>query len=144
MRSRTRGLAIGVLVLWAGLCLARLSLLVAPAPPAPGEYPGLERFLAFTEAVIPPDAGYLHVGPAGLDTGIGPRLRYELYPRVYTGLPDEAGEAAAQTVIRAEGLRYVVVAQARSYPAQSWLRQERPWFRRLSLDEDDYLLLVQP
>jgi hypothetical protein len=145
MRSRTRGLAIGVLALWAGLCLARLSLLVAPTPPAPGAYPGLGRFLAVAEAVIPPDAAYLHVlPPADADTGIGPRLRYELYPRLYTGLPEAAGEAAAQALVRAQGLRYVVVAQPASYPPQAWQRQDRPWFRRLAVGQDGSILLVEP
>ena len=102
--------------------------------------------LDFLRQAIPPDAGYLFVIPGGFgsgsDTGAAPRLRYELAPRRYDDIRGDVDEAQAHHLLTSEGLRYVVVPDARLYPAESWLRQPRPWLRQLPLDANRYVLEV--
>ena len=100
--------------------------------------------LGFFKATIPPDAGYLFVEPGefGTDTGLGQRLRYELYPRAYDKVRPSVDEAAARELMHREGLGFVVVPDAGQYAADSWLRQPRDWLRRIELDSKTYVLAV--
>jgi hypothetical protein len=131
---------LGVLGIWGLVSLTRLSLLVESPEPPPGAQ--LSSALDFFRASIPADAGYLFVepGPFGSDTGTGQRLRYELYPRVYDDVRADLDEAQVRQLMQAEGLAYVVVPEASQYPSESWLRQPRPWLRRIELDPDRYVL----
>jgi hypothetical protein len=132
-----------VLAVWALVSLFHLArVLLGPAEPPPGQ--DLVGFLAFAEQVVPPDAGYLYVQPGefGADTGDGPRLRYELYPRRYDDVRAGVDEAEVRQLVRAEGLGYVVVPDASQYAPRSWLRQPRDWLRREELDANRYVLVV--
>ena len=137
-----RRAALGVIGVWGLVSLVRLSRLVAPADPAPG--PALGSVLDFFRSTIPANAGYLFVepGPFGTDTGVGQRLRYELYPRTYDDVRASASESDARQLMTAEGLQFVVVPDAAQYPPESWLRQDREWLRRIPLDADRYVLAV--
>src|SRR5919198_4698098 len=109
-----------VLAVWALVSLVHLTrVLVGPTEPPPGQ--DLGAFLGFAEQTIPPDAGYLYVQPgefsAGSDTGDGPRLRYELYPRRYDDVRAAEDEASVRDLLRREDLRYIVVPDASAYPA---------------------------
>jgi hypothetical protein len=120
---------LGVLLVavWLVVCLARLSLLVAPPETPPGE--AAQPAFAFFKNHIPSDAGYLFVLPGefGQDTGLGPRLRYELYPRMYDDVRASQDEQFVRDLMRREHLRYVVVADADQYPADHWTRAQRDW-----------------
>ena len=144
MTSWRRRAALGVLAVWGLVSLARLSLLVAPPEPRPGSE--VAAALDFFRAGIPPDAGYLFVSPGefGSDSGAGQRLRYELYPRTYDEVraAQAQDEAAVRELMRTEGLGFVVVPTASQYAPTSWLRQPRPWLRRIELDQDRYVLAV--
>jgi hypothetical protein len=131
-----------VLGIWAVVSLARLSRLVEPAEAPPGQE--LAPVLEFFKATIPPEAGYLFVEPGefGSDTGTGQRLRYELYPRPYDDVRAALDEASIQALVRAEGLAFIVVADARQYPPASWLRQPRDWLQRTEFDANRYVLRV--
>lgn len=132
-----------VLGLWALISLVHLvRVLVGPAEVPPGQ--GLGDFVAFAERTIPPDAGYLYVQPGdfGTDTGDGPRLRYDLWPRRYDDVRASEDEASVRDLLRREGLGYVVVPDASAYPTTHWLRQPRDWLRRVDLDGQRYLLAV--
>ena len=100
--------------------------------------------LEFFKATIPPDAGYLFVEPGefGSDTGTGQRLRYELYPRPYDDVRASVDEASIHALVRAEGLGFIVVADARQYSPASWLRQPRDWLQRTEFDANRYVLRV--
>ena len=137
-----RRAALGVLGLWGVVSLARLSRLVEPAEAPPGQ--ALGPALEWLKATIPRDAGYLFVEPGefGSDTGVGQRLRYELYPRTYDDVRASADEASVRQLMRDEGLGYVVVADASQYAEGSWLRAPRDWLRRIELDADRYVLQV--
>ena len=139
-----RRAVLGVLGAWAVVSLARLTRLVEPPEMPPGE--AVVPLLAFYRANIPEQAGYLFVQPGefgvGSDTGMGPRLRYELYPRTYDDVRASQDEAAVRALMRSEGLGYVVVPDATQYAASSWLRQPRDWLRRVEFDADRYLLVV--
>jgi hypothetical protein len=136
-RRRT---ALGVLGVWGLVSLARLTLLVEPPdlPPGADIVPALDFF----RASIPATAGYLFVEPGafGTDTGVGQRLRYELYPRTYDDVRAEVDEVAVRQLMQTEGLLYVVVPDASQYPPESWLRQPRTWLRRIDLDSNRYVL----
>jgi hypothetical protein len=128
--------ALGVFGVWALLSAARLSRVVEPAEPPPGQ--ALAPLVAFFRATIPPDAGYLFV--MAQDNGDAQRLRYELYPRLYDKVRGSQDESTARQLMLAEGLRFVVVPDARQYPSASWLRQPRDWLRRIELDANTYVL----
>ena len=133
---------LGVLGIWSLVSLARLTRLVEPpaVPPAQELVPAL----GFFRASIPPDAGYLFVEPGefGSDTGVGQRLRYELYPRAYDDVRPSQPEPAVRQLMQAEGLSYIVVPDASQYPPTSWLREPRDWLRRIELDSNRYVLAV--
>jgi len=137
-----RRAALGVLGVWGLFSVARLSRLIEPseAPPGREVVPALEFF----RATIPRDAGYLFVEPGefGSDTGVGQRLRYELYPRTYDDVRASLDEASVRELMRREALGYIVVADASQYPATSYLRQPRDWLRRIELDASRYVLQV--
>src|SRR5689334_11962173 len=123
--------AVVVVAAWAIVSLARLTRLVEPPDPPPGQ--ALAPFVAFAQQTIPSDAGFLYVQPGafGTDTGDGPRLRYDLYPRRYDDVRAADDEAAVHALLRTERLDYVVVPDASAYPPTHWLRQGRDWLRRV-------------
>ena len=135
-------LVLGVLALWLTISVVRLSRLVEPAEIPPGQEaaPALEFF----RAQIPATAGYLFVLPGefGSDSGLGPRLRYELYPRVYDDVRASLDEASVRELMRRASLRYVVVVDAEQYPPTHWTRAPRDWLRRIDLDAQRYVLEV--
>lgn len=100
--------------------------------------------LDFLKAQIAPTDGYLFVLPGefGSDTGVEKRLRYELYPRPYDDVRASQDEASIRQLMRGEGLRFIVVTDARQYEPTSWLRQPRDWLRRIDFDAQRYLLEV--
>ncbi len=129
-------------VAWSALSLVRLSRLVEPAEVPIGEI--VRPFIPFALEVVPEGAAYVYVEPRayGGETGVGPRLRYELYPRRYddlSGLPDEA---SVRLLARRNGAQYIVVPDAALYPADYFLLQPRPWFRRVALDARRFVLVV--
>jgi hypothetical protein len=135
--------AVLVLGVWGLVSLVHLArVLVGPTDSPPGQ--DLGAFLPFAAQVIPSDAGYLYVQPGefGTDTGDGPRLRYELYPRRYDDIRATEDETAVRDLLRRENLGYVVVPDAGAYPPDHWLRQPRDWLRRVDLDERRYVLVV--
>jgi hypothetical protein len=142
---RMRGLAaVLVLVLWALMSLAHFSrVLLGPPAPPPGQ--DLGALLGFAEQTIPLDAGYLYVQPGefGSDSGDGPRLRYELYPRRYDDVRAAEDEASVRDLLRREDLSYIVVPDASAYPPTHWVRQPRDWLRRVDLDGQRYVLVVR-
>ncbi|MDQ3810478.1 MAG: hypothetical protein M3336_09325 [Chloroflexota bacterium] len=137
-------LSLAVLAVWLAVSLARLSRLVEPPETPPGQ-DAADSF-DFFRAHVPPEAAYLYVLPGqfGADTGLGPRLRYELYPRRYDDLRASLDEDAARALIRQARARYVVVPQASEYAAEHWTRAPREWLRRVELDAQRYLLEVAP
>jgi len=137
-----RRLAFLVVAVWLVVCVARLTLLVAPPETPPGQ--SAQPVFGFFENAIPSSAGYLFVLPGefGQDTGIGPRLRYELYPRMYDDVRASQDEQFVHDLMRREHLRYVVVPDASQYPADHWTRAQRDWLSRTSLDGDRYVLEV--
>ncbi len=137
-----RRAALGVIGAWALVSLARLTRLVEPAEAAPGAELG--PMLDFVKGQIAPTDGYLFVLPGefGTDSGVEKRLRYELYPRPYDDVRASQDEASIRQLMRSEGLRFIVVADARQYGPMSWLRQPRDWLRRIDFDAQRYLLVV--
>ena len=135
-------LVLGVLALWLVISLVRLGRLVEPAETPPGQE--AVPMLDFVRAQIPPTAGYLFVLPGefGSDSGVGPRLRYELYPRTYDDVRASLDEASVRDIMRRESLRYVVVVDAEQYPPMHWTRAPRDWLRRIDLDATRYVLEV--
>jgi hypothetical protein len=131
-----------VVGVWALVGLARLTRLVEPPQAPPGQE--LASTFDFFRAQIPSGNGYLYVLPGefGQDTGDGPRLRYELYPRLYDDARASEDEASVRSLIAREGLRYVVVPDARQYATDVWLRQRRDWFERTELDANTYVLAI--
>ncbi len=145
MRARWRRRAVlGVVGLWGLVSVARLSRLIEPAEPRPGRE--VEPMLAWLQATIPPEAGYLYVLPgefgAAADTGAAPRLRYELFPRPYDDVRASEDESAVQKLMRSRDLRYVVIPDARLYAEGAWVRQPRDWLRRIDFAPDQYVLMV--
>ena len=135
--------AVLVLGVWAVISLVHLlRVLGGPADPPPGQ--GLDDFIAFAERTIPSESGYLYVQPGefGTDTGDGPRLRYELWPRRYDDVRAAEDEASVRDLLRREGLEYVVVPHASAYPPKHWVREPREWLRRVDLDGQRYVLVV--
>ena len=98
--------------------------------------------LEFFRSTIPVTAGYMFVlpGPFGTDTGIGPRLRYELYPRRYAELRFSTGESAIRQRMTDDDLAYVVVPALDQYPTTSWLREGRSWLQRIDFDVNTCVL----
>ncbi|HEV7666671.1 MAG TPA: hypothetical protein VGQ62_24260 [Chloroflexota bacterium] len=139
-----RRAALGVLGVAVVVSVARVTLLVGPGEVPPGRE--IEPLLGQLRAAIPPDAGYLLVLPGefGTDTGVAPRLRYELFPRRYDDVRASVDEGTIRQLMSREGLRFVVVPDAAQYDATSWLRQPRDWLRRAPLDgnETSYVLEV--
>jgi hypothetical protein len=139
-----RRAALGVIGAWGLVSLARLTRLI-DRPETP---PGIELapLLDFLKAHIPPTDGYLFVSPGdfGTDTGIGQRLRYELYPRPYDDVRAAVEESSVRQLMASEGLRFIVVPDARQYATTSWLRQPRDWLRRIDFDAERYVLEVVP
>jgi hypothetical protein len=137
-----RRAAFGVIGAWGLVSLARLTRLVEPAETPPGAELG--PMLDFLKAQIAPSDGYLFVLPGefGTDSGVEKRLRYELYPRPYDDVRASQDEASIRQLMRSEGLRFIVVADARQYEPTFWLRQPRDWLRRIELDAQRYLLEV--
>lgn len=134
-----RALAVGVVGLWILVSLVRVSRIVeAPAPP-PGQE--LAPSFDFFRSTIPRDGGYLYVLPGefGQDNGDGPRLRYELYPRLYDDVRASLDESSVRQLMQREGLRYVVVPDARQYATDHWVRASADW-QRTELDPDTYVL----
>ncbi len=134
----------GVWGLWGAVSAARLTRLIEPPEPPPGQE--LVPLLDFLRANIPNESGYLYVLPGqfGTDTGTGPRLRYELYPRRYDDIRASVDESTIRDLMQSSGLRFVVVPDAEQYVATSWLRQPRDWLRRIDFDANRYLLEVVP
>jgi hypothetical protein len=137
-----RRAVLGVIGLWVLVSVARLSLLVAPAERPPGG--DLGPLLDFLRAQIPLNEGFLFVAPTefGADTGVGQRLRYELYPRPYNDVRASQDEASIRQLMQAEGLAFIVVPDASQYPPSSWLRQPRDWLKRIDFDPNRYVLQV--
>ena len=139
-----RRAAFGVIGAWGLVSLARLTRLVEPAETPPGAELG--PMLDFLKAQIAPADGYLFVLPgelgSGTDTGLEKRLRYELYPRPYDDVRASQDESSIRQLMASEGLRFIVVADARQYDPTSWLRQPRDWLRRIDFDAQRYLLEV--
>jgi hypothetical protein len=137
-----RRAALGVIGAWGLVSLARVTRLVEPAEAPPGAELG--PMLDFLRAQIAPIDGYLFVLPGefGTDSGVEKRLRYELYPRPYDDVRASQDEASIRQLMRSEGLRFIVVADARQYAPTSWLRQPRDWLRRIDFDAQRYLLEV--
>jgi hypothetical protein len=135
-------LALGVLILWVLVSVVRLSRLVEPAAEPPGA--AIAPTFAFFRTQIPMDAGYLYVLPGefGQDTGDGPRLRYELYPRLYDDIRASTSEADVRALMQREGLTYIIVPDADQYAPTHWLRQPHDWLRRTDLNDNTYLLEV--
>jgi hypothetical protein len=135
----------GVFGAWALVSLARLTRLFEPAEAPPGTAE-LGPMLDFLKSQILPSDGYLFVLPgefgSGSDTGVEKRLRYELYPRPYDDVRASQDEASIRQLMRSEGLRFIVVADARQYDPTSWLRQPRDWLKRIDFDAQRYLLEV--
>jgi len=127
---------IGLIVVaaWLVVCLARLTRLTEPAEVPPGQEAA--PTFTFFQQQIPATAGYLFVLPRefGQDTGLGPRLRYELYPRAYDDIRASQDEQAVRDLMRRENLRYIVVTDANLYPTSHWLRQPRDWLKRTDFD----------
>lgn len=138
---RRRQIAGAVVGLWLLLSLARLSRLVEPPEPPPGEL--VRPFVAFARQTIPPGAGYLFLEPRGPQRPEVPRLRYELYPRRFQNAPVDADEASVQALLAREGRRFIAVPAASLYPPGHWVRGSRPWFRRVELDPERYVLVVE-
>lgn len=138
-RRRT---VLGVLGAWVLVSLSGASKLVAPPEAPPG--PEMEPLLDFLKATIPPEDGYLFVDPGafGTDTGIGIRLRYELYPRRYDDVRASEDEATVRQLMGSQGLRFIVVPDATQYAETSWLRQPRDWLGRIDFDTTRYVLEV--
>jgi hypothetical protein len=135
---------LGLIVLgfWVLVCVARLTRLVEPAETPPGEEAA--PLFGFFKQQIPESAGYLFILPSefGSDTGLGPRLRYELYPRTYDDIRGSQDEQTVRDLMRRENLRYVVVTDATLYPQTHWVRQPRDWLKRANFDADRYVLEV--
>ena len=142
MRMWRRRLALAVLALWAVVSAVRLTRLVEPPETPPGQEAA--DALDFFRATLPPNARYLFVLPTefGADSGLGPRLRYELYPRVYEDIRAAQDEAAVRSLVVNERLQYIVVADASQYPSAHWLRAPPAWLRRIDLDGNSYVLEV--
>ena len=137
-------LALGLIVLWAVIGTARLSrVLEAPESP-PGA--SLVPLVPFLRDTIPPTAGYLYVLPTrfGEDTGDGPRLRYELYPRTYDDIRFDVDETSVRSLMQREHLTYIVVPDATRYSPTHWLRMVPSWLRRIDFDADSYVLEAAP
>ena len=131
-----------VVGVWVIVGSARLTRLVdAPSTPPGQEIAGTFDFF---RAQIPAESGYLYVLPGqfGEDSGDGPRLRYELYPRLYDDIRASEDEASIRALMARERLEYVVVPDARQYADDVWLREPRDWFQRVELDADTYVLAV--
>jgi hypothetical protein len=137
-----RRAALGVLGVWGLVSVARLSRLIEPPAPPPGQE--VVPLLDFLRATIPVNAGFLYVLPGefGTDTGTAPRLRYELYPRRYDDVRSGVDESTIRELMHTTGLGYIVVTDASQYPLTSWLRQPRDWVRRVEFDADRYVLAV--
>src|SRR5712691_4699065 len=105
MRWRRRAV-LGVLGVWAVAGVARLSRLVEPAEAPPGQ--DLAPALEFLKAAIPRESGYLFVQPGefGTDTGVGQRLRYELYPRTYDDVRASRDESSIRKLMQTEALAF--------------------------------------
>lgn len=135
---------LGVLALWLIVSVARLTRLVEPAETPPGQeaVPALDFF----RAEIPSFGRYLFVLPGefGSDTGMGPRLRYELYPRVYDDVRASQDVQLVHELMDKGAFRYIVVPDASAYPADHWLRNPPTWLRRVDFDANRYVLEVVP
>jgi hypothetical protein len=133
---------VGLVGVWGLVGLARATRLIEPAETPPGQE--LIPILDFLRQNIPNEAGYLYVLPGefGTDTGTGPRLRYELYPRRYDDIRASVDEARVRELIQSTNVRFVVVPDASQYLETSWLRQPRDWLRQISFDPNRYLLEV--
>ncbi len=143
-RAVPKVLWLATVVVWVVLGGARVTRL-----PGPPETPVGERaagIVPFAREVIPQDAAYLYVEPdaSAPQSGLGPRLRYELYPRGYDDLAGSMDEEAVRRLARQNGARFIVVPDAGLYPAGSFLREARPWFRRVALDDSRYVLVLEP
>ncbi|MCA1646470.1 MAG: hypothetical protein LC797_13775 [Chloroflexi bacterium] len=137
-----RRAALGVIGAWALVALARAPRLIEPAEAPPGVE--LAPLLDFLRVQIPPTDGYLFILPGefGTDTGVGQRLRYELYPRPYDDVRAAPDESTIRQLTQVEGLRFIVVPDANGYPPTYWLRQPRDWLKRIDFDAARYLLQV--
>ena len=82
-------------------------------------------------------------GPFGTDSGDGPRLRYELYPRTFDDVRASTAEAEVRQLMADERLGYVVVPDASQYASSTWLRAPRDWLQRIDLDDNRYVLVVR-
>ncbi len=137
-----RRAALGVLSAWGLVSLARLTRIIEPADTPPGAE--LAPLLDFLRAQIPPTDGYLFILPGefGTDTGVGQRLRYELYPRAYDDVRASQDESSIRQLMQGERLRFIVVPDANQYPPTYWLRQPHDWLKRIDFDSARYLLEV--
>jgi hypothetical protein len=139
-----RRAALGVFGVWGVVSLARLTRLIEPPEAPPGRE--IVPLLDFLRASIPKESGYLYVLPGefGSDTGTGPRLRYELYPRRYDDVRASQDESSVRQLMQTSGLRFIIVPDANHYIATSWLRQPRDWLRRIDFDANRYVLEIVP
>lgn len=131
-----------MLGVWGLISVARLTRLIEPPKTPPGAE--LAPVLDFFKGQIPPAEGYLFVLPGefGTDTGVGQRLRYELYPRPYDDVRASQDEVSIRQLMHDEELRFIIVPDAAQYAATHWLRQPRDWLRRIDFDASRYLLEV--
>jgi hypothetical protein len=137
-----RRAALGVFGVWGVVSVARLTRLIEPPEAPPGQE--LVPLLDFLRATIPREAGYLYVLPGefGTDSGTGPRLRYELYPRRYDDIRVSQDESTIRQLMQTTDLRYIVVPDASQYGPSNWLRQPRDWLRHIDFDANRYVLEV--
>ncbi|MGI9147429.1 MAG: hypothetical protein ACR2IK_12880 [Chloroflexota bacterium] len=134
--------ALGVLGVWGIVSAARLTRLFEPPEAPPGQE--LVPLLDFLKTSMSKESGYLYVLPGqfGADTGTGPRLRYELYPRRYDDIRASVDESTVRDLMHSTNLGFIVVADASQYATTSWLRQPTDWLRRIDFDANRYLLEV--
>lgn len=136
--------ALALVAVWGVLGAARLSRLVGPPSPPPGQ--SYLPFIRFAEGLVPPAASYLYAQPTefGGDTGVEPRIRYELFPRRYDDIRPHVTAEEALALVRREGAAFVLVPQADLFASGHWVRGQLPWFTRDVYRPSQYVLVVQP
>lgn len=136
------GLGRLLVVAWVALALLRLSALVEQPDAPPGKE--IEPFLPAALAALPPDAKYLHPEPIRgvVDTGVAPRLRYELWPRDYENSGPTKDEREVRQEALQDGRSFLVVPNLSAYEEKHWIRQPRPWFRSMAYVGDGVIVEV--
>ncbi len=134
-----RRAAVAVIAVWAGVSLARVTLLVESPRLLTGEE--VEPIAAFAQSVIPSDEKFLWVDTIefGPERGTAPRLAYELYPRREFDIGGLKTEQEVKDTMREHGIRFVVVTYAPYYGGH-WITKNPSGFKRFELDPDRYVL----